>query len=398
MPTLKVRTYCSQLNENDFRNLEEVKNIYKEIFKSIGNNSYVLPVFTCDTGTNITIGNNVFVDKNTTFLETCEPIEIQDNVFIGKKVLITSITHPNGINDRRRFSINKPIKIENNVFIGDCSTILLGVTIGENSIIAPGTLVNKDVPKNSFAYGIPAKFISLDEIKKSFDLSFYQQVMNWLKQDDDDKKQYVKDLVNHYRESNKNNEFIEFKSPYESKLVYIKKNFHSRNIVTNLLNPNSYYLKDNDWNEKLLKSFDWTKGDVTIISTFNCYNGKNISINDGTFINHDCNILDFEKVTIGENVQIAPKVSLTTIYPITNYFNDLENIGPITIGNKVWIGGNSTILPNVKIGDNSIIAAGSIVDKDVPPNSIVGGNPLRVLKQISESDDVNKKLEGWVGI
>jgi len=90
------------------------------------------------------------------------------------------------------------------------------------------------------------------------------------------------------------------------------------------------------------------------------------------------------KVRVGDNCMIDPNVGLyTTVHSIeTKDRNKSGYAIPITIGNDVWIGGSCVILPGITIGDHSIIAAGSVVTKDVPSNSIVAGNPARILKNI----------------
>ena len=104
---------------------------------------------------------------------------------------------------------------------------------------------------------------------------------------------------------------------------------------------------------------------------------------------HGLTILDVGKVTIGDNVMLAPNVSIYTAgHPV---HPDSRNSGyeygiPITIGNNVWIGGNAVILPGVTIGNNVVIGAGSVVTKDIPDNVIAAGNPCRILRKITEED------------
>lgn len=118
---------------------------------------------------------------------------------------------------------------------------------------------------------------------------------------------------------------------------------------------------------------------------FFCDYGKNISVGENFYANMNCTILDVGRVTIGNNVMLAPNVNIfTATHPIDakTRISGLEYGLPITIGNCVWIGGNVTILPGVTIGDNSVIGAGSVVTKDIPANVVAAGNPCRVIKQI----------------
>lgn len=117
--------------------------------------------------------------------------------------------------------------------------------------------------------------------------------------------------------------------------------------------------------------------------------GKNTEVGDNFFANFNTVILDVAKVTIGKNVMFAPNVSIYTAgHPV---HPDSRNSGyeygiPVTIGDNVWIGGNTVILPGVHIGNNAVIGAGSVVTKDIPDNVIAAGNPCRVIREITEAD------------
>lgn len=122
---------------------------------------------------------------------------------------------------------------------------------------------------------------------------------------------------------------------------------------------------------------------VWIIPPFYVDFGKNIRVGKNFFMNQACTFMDRGGITIGDDVFIAPKVCLTTInHDFDPYNRRATFCKPIVIGNRVWIGINVTICPGVTIGDNAIIAAGSVVTKDVPENAIVGGNPAKVLKML----------------
>ncbi|MDO4880157.1 MAG: sugar O-acetyltransferase [Capnocytophaga sp.] len=126
-----------------------------------------------------------------------------------------------------------------------------------------------------------------------------------------------------------------------------------------------------------------------IESPFFCDYGYNIEIGDNFYANHNVIILDCAKVKIGNNVFLAPNVSLFTAgHPIDfeKRNQSLEYAFPITIGNNVWIGGNTTITPNVTIGNNVVIGAGSVITKDIPDNVIAFGNPCKVHREINEED------------
>ena len=117
---------------------------------------------------------------------------------------------------------------------------------------------------------------------------------------------------------------------------------------------------------------------------FHCDFGKNIFMGDNFHADYNCTMLDLAEIRIGNNCLIGPDVGLYTAgHRLEPESRSADVYGlPITIGNDVWIGGHSTILPGVTIGDGAIIAAGSVVTKDVPPRSLVAGNPAKVKKQI----------------
>ncbi|WP_270972405.1 sugar O-acetyltransferase [Campylobacter upsaliensis] len=111
--------------------------------------------------------------------------------------------------------------------------------------------------------------------------------------------------------------------------------------------------------------------------------GRNIKVGKNFFMNSSCTFMDRGGITIGDDVFIAPKVCLTTINHDFNPYNRKATFTkPIVIKDRVWIGINATICPGVTIGENSIIATGSVVTKDVPPNVIVGENPAKILKRL----------------
>lgn len=122
---------------------------------------------------------------------------------------------------------------------------------------------------------------------------------------------------------------------------------------------------------------------------FYCDYGKNIEVGKNFFANYNCTILDVAKVKIGDNCQMAPNVAIYTaghpIHPATR--NSLYEYGkPVTIGDNVWIGGNTVICPGVQVGNNVVIGAGSVVTKDLPDWCIAAGNPCRVIRKITDAD------------
>ena len=113
--------------------------------------------------------------------------------------------------------------------------------------------------------------------------------------------------------------------------------------------------------------------------------GKNITIGKNVFINSGCCFQDQGGITIGDGAFIGHNVVIATLnHDFDPKERSTTHPSKVIIGKNVWIGANATVVPGVTIGDNSIIAAGAVVTKDVPPNIIAGGIPAKVIKRIDE--------------
>ena len=124
---------------------------------------------------------------------------------------------------------------------------------------------------------------------------------------------------------------------------------------------------------------------VEILSPFMVDYGYNIYLGAGTFLNHNCYLMDCAEIRLGKKVFVGPNCGFyTAIHPldIVKRAEGLEIAKPIVIGDDVWIGGDVTILPGVKIGSGSVIGAKSLVTKDIPANVMAFGSPARVVKKI----------------
>ncbi len=122
---------------------------------------------------------------------------------------------------------------------------------------------------------------------------------------------------------------------------------------------------------------------------FYCDYGNHIKVGKNFFANYNCTIIDVAEVRIGDNCLMAPNVAIYTaghpVYPSTR--NSAYEYGKaVTIGDNVWLGGNTVVCPGVHIGSNSVIGAGSVVTRDIPDWCIAAGNPCRVLRKITEAD------------
>ena len=148
------------------------------------------------------------------------------------------------------------------------------------------------------------------------------------------------------------------------------------------------HLKPSQTNERteiMKKILGKTKDNFLIEQSFECDYGYNIEIEENFYSNHNLVILDANKVVFGDNVFIGPNCGFYTAgHPLDAETRNkgLEYAKPIKVGNDVWFGGNVVVLPGVKIGNNVVIGAGSVVTKDIPENSIAVGNPCKVIKNI----------------
>lgn len=152
-------------------------------------------------------------------------------------------------------------------------------------------------------------------------------------------------------------------------------------------------LDPTDWDGRtaLLKELLGHLGeDSWIEPSFRCDYGTQISLGDHVFINYDCIFLDVAPITIGNSVLAAPRVCLYTAGhptdPEVRNESGLEYGLPITIEDGVWLGGGVSVLPGVTIGENTVVAAGSVVRRDLPANTVAGGNPCQVIRPLDESD------------
>lgn len=148
---------------------------------------------------------------------------------------------------------------------------------------------------------------------------------------------------------------------------------------------------EQDKREKILKKMFAEIGDDCYIEPpFHAnWGGKNVHFGNGVYANFNLTMVDDCDIFVGNNVMFGPNVTVSAgthpIHPELRSKQAQYNI-PIHIGNNVWIGANSVILPGVNIGDNLVIGAGSIVTKDIPSNVVAVGNPCRVLREINEND------------
>lgn len=127
--------------------------------------------------------------------------------------------------------------------------------------------------------------------------------------------------------------------------------------------------------------------------------GINIQFGNNFYMNFDCQLLDVAPISIGNNVMFGPRVIIATpVHPLIaeerimqqypDGFYALEYAKPVNIGNNVWIASNVTVCGGVNIGDNTIIAAGSVVTKDIPSNVLAGGIPCKIIRELTDEDKI----------
>ncbi|VTZ52611.1 putative enzyme [Methylocella tundrae] len=157
--TKRAMAITARLNRLTFNDAEEIRAVFSELIgKKVDDSFLLIPPFYTADGDEIRVGRNVFVNQNCTFYGL-GGLDIADDVMIGPNVSIITSGHPIEPSQRRAFVIAKPIAIERNVWIAAGATIIGGVTVGENSVVAASSIVTKDVPPNTFVGGNPAQVI-----------------------------------------------------------------------------------------------------------------------------------------------------------------------------------------------------------------------------------------------
>ena len=130
--------------------------------------------------------------------------------------------------------------------------------------------------------------------------------------------------------------------------------------------------------------------DVTILTPFHCDMGIRVKLGRKVFINDNVNLLAGGGIEIQDGVLIAPRVCIATVNHDPNYRHRFFTYHRVVIRKNAWICTNATICPGVVIGENSIVAAGAVVTRDVPDNVIAGGNPARIIRRLNPDEQKEK--------
>ena len=150
---------------------------------------------------------------------------------------------------------------------------------------------------------------------------------------------------------------------------------------------NSTLLEEQDERDRLLRELLAAVGeDVVVKPPFRCDYGRYISIGDRTFVNYDCVMLDGATLEIGADCQIAPRVQLVTAtHPLEPQprRDKWESVEPVVIGDNVWLGAGVIVCPGVTIGDDTVVAAGGVVTKDLPAGVLAAGVPATIKREIA---------------
>ena len=366
---IKDRTYglVSELSRASHFDMEYVMSLVRKIVAKIGQDSYIVPPFRCDYGDHVFIGNNTYINYNCCFLDSAK-VTIGDYVYMGPNCNIFTPCHPihHELRKEKVTEYALPVTVGSHSWIGGDVVITPGVTIGENCVIGAGSVVTKDIPDNSIAVGNPCKVIRQINDKD-------REYINSLILDDETKDSKYK----------QENGYV-YSAKDEAIFNIVKDTVHYVEILNKLSNSEIQRRRD------FLRTFVAKLDEGAMInSPFYMEFANHLEMGVNSFINYDCIMLNNAMVKLGDNVLVGPKVSFYTVmHPIDAKQREqwLVYAKPITVEDNVWIGGSATILGGVTIGKNAIVGAGAVVTKDVEPNTIVVGNPARVLRKITAED------------
>ena len=371
---IKDRTYglVSELSRASYFDTEYVISLVRKIVAKIGQDSYIVPPFRCDYGDHVFIGNNTYINYNCCFLDSAK-VTIGDYVYMGPNCNIFTPCHPihHELRKEKVTEYALPVTVGSHSWIGGDVVITPGVTIGENCVIGAGSVVTKDIPDNSIAVGNPCKVIRQINDKD-------REYINSLILDDETKDSKYKQEHGYI-----------YSAKDEAIFNIVKDTVHYVEILNKLSNSEIQRRRD------FLRTFVAKLDEGAMInSPFYMEFANHLEMGVNSFINYDCIMLNNAMVKLGDNVLVGPKVSFyTAMHPIDAKQREqwLVYAKPITVEDNVWIGGSATILGGVTIGKNAIVGAGAVVTKDVEPNTIVVGNPARVLRKITAED--SKKFQ-----
>ena len=336
----ECKSKCFKYNTSFKNDPQKQITFLKTIINSKTDNFYINKNFFCNFGKNIFIGNNFYSSFNLTIIDE-NLVKFGDNIYLGPNCTFNTINTPLDKKKRsERLLSSNEINIGNNVYFEGSIKVLSGITIGDNSIIKAGSVIDKNIPNNSLVEGNPCKII-----QSNISFNF---------------KNYIQDMI--YKELKDEN--------------YIK----SKNICDEFNN-----IKFDNFeiiNEKISKLF---KSYKSLYLTQNAFiqNGNNSSVGETFYTNYNFILIDSEYFSAGNNVFFAPNCTVNSNLIEYNELKKEFSIvsKPIKMGNNVWIASNAYIKGGVSIGNNSTIGAGSLVTSDIPENCLAFGNPAKVIRK-----------------
>ncbi len=169
--------------------------------------------------------------------------------------------------------------------------------------------------------------------------------------------------------------------PHDAELVLAREQARTRCDALNRLAPSAPAAERN----ALLADLFGCATDVYVTPPFFCDYGRHVQLGSKVYFNFNCVILDVAPVEIGDHTLFGPAVQIyTALHPLNaaERRRGVESGSPVTIGRDVWIGGGAIVCPGVRIGDEAVIGAGSVVTRDIPPRVLAVGNPCRVIRAL----------------
>ena len=317
---------CERLRAT--RDKTEQDKILCELVPALPATASIETPFFCDTGTGIELGANVRVGPGCVFNDT-GVIHIGANTDIGPGCQLCTPHHPIDAELRKtEVQYAFPIRIGANCRLGANVIVCPGVSIGDNCVIAPGSVVTRDIPPRSLAAGCPAGVVASLEEGRS----------------EDEPRLHVRDT-------------------------------RIRELCASL----ETIPPDEDEYEQVLEALLPQRMEgAMVMAPFVCARGSNIILGEKSFVNYNATFWDEAGIRIGSHTLIGPDCQL---------FASPSLAGPgkkadIGIGDDCWLGGGVTVAPGVRIGDRCIIAAGSVVCTDIPSDSLAAGCPAVVKRRL----------------
>lgn len=327
---------CERLRAT--RDKTEQDKILCELVPALPATASIETPFFCDTGTGIELEANVRVGPGCVFNDT-GVIHIGANTDIGPGCQLCTPHHPIDAELRKtEVQYAFPIRIGANCRLGANVIVCPGVSIGDNCVIAPGSVVTRDIPPRSLAAGCPAGVVaSLEEGRRE-----------------------------------------------DTPRLHVREN-RIRELCASLetLPP------DEDEYEQVLEALLPQRMEgAMVMAPFVCARGSNIILGEKSFVNYNATFWDEAGIRIGSHTLIGPDCQL---------FASPSLAGPgkkadIGIGDDCWLGGGVTVAPGVRIGDRCIVAAGSVVCTDIPSDSLAAGCPAVVKRRLEAHGEGDKKV------